>query len=76
MFPDSLKNYLFHKKIHLKIMTFISPNPNHYSKNSFKKPLRFEKSQPFNNNGRILFEGKSHINGKPIVIIATGFKEK
>ncbi len=28
-----------------------------------------------NLNGRILFEGKSPINGKPIVIIATGFKE-
>ena len=48
-FSDSLINYLFHKKIHLKIM---------------------------NLNGRILFEGKSPINGKPIVIIATGFKEK
>ena len=29
-----------------------------------------------NLNGRILFEGKSPINGKPIVIIATGFTEK
>ena len=28
-----------------------------------------------NLNGRILFEGLSPINGKPIVIIATGFKE-
>ena len=57
-------------------MTFISPNPNHYSKNSFKKPLRLEKSQTFNQNGYIVWEGLSPLDQKPIVMIATGFKTK
>ena len=57
-------------------MTFISPNQNHYSKNSFKKPLRLEKSQTFNQNGYIVWEGLSPLDQKPIVMIATGFKTK
>lgn len=56
-------------------MTFISVNPNHYSKNSLKKPLRL-KPQTFNTNGRILFEGKSNIDGKNIVVIITGLDNK
>ena len=50
-------------------------NPNHYSKNSFKKPLKL-KPQTFNTNGRILFEGKSNIDNQDIVVIITGLDNK
>ena len=41
-----------------------------------KKTFTIKNRLTFNSNGRILFEGKSNIDGKNIVVIITGLDNK